>query len=108
MATSLDQHIVSSPGVVHGKPRIEGHRITVENIMIWHERMGMTAEEIASEYGLTLGQVYAALAYYFDHQAEVDESIRESEAFVAELRRKSPPSILKAKLRAMRKAKVRG
>ncbi|MBM4036629.1 MAG: DUF433 domain-containing protein [Planctomycetes bacterium] len=107
MATSLDQHIVSTPGVAHGKPRIAGHRITVQNVMIWHERMGMTAEEIASEYGLTLAQVYTALAYYFDHKDEIDEAMRASEAFVAELRRKTP-SVLKAKLEAMRKAKIRG
>lgn len=97
MATSLDQHIEITPGVAGGKPRIAGHRITVQNIMIWHERMGMTADEIASEYGLTLGDIYAALAYYYDHRAEIDEAIRAGEELVAELRAKTP-SILKAKI----------
>jgi uncharacterized protein (DUF433 family) len=97
MATSLDLHIEITPGVAGGKPRIAGHRITVQNIMIWHERMGMSAEEIASEYGLSLGDIYAALAYYYDHRSEIDETIRAEDALVAELRRQCP-SRLKARI----------
>ena len=52
-----------------------GRRITIQNIAIWHERMGESADEIATEYDLTLADVYAALAYYFDRRAEIDESI---------------------------------
>ena len=44
---TLNDHIVSTPGVVGGKPRIAGHRITVEDIMVWHELMGQSADEIA-------------------------------------------------------------
>ena len=47
MQNILAQHIESSPGVCGGKPRIAGHRITVQNIVIWHERMGMSADGIA-------------------------------------------------------------
>ncbi len=100
MSTSvaLDQHIEITSDVAGGKPRIAGHRITVQNIVIWHERMGLSADEIAAEYNLTLSEVYAALAYYYDHQAEIDESIRADEAFVEELRRMTP-SKLPEKLR---------
>jgi uncharacterized protein (DUF433 family) len=97
MATSLDQHIEITPGIAGGKPRIAGHRITVQNIVIWHEAMGLTADEIAAEYGLTLADVHAALAYYFDHRAEMDEAMRASDAYVAELRRKTPSKV-KAKI----------
>ncbi len=96
----LDQHIEITPGVSGGKPRIAGHRITVQNIVIWHERMGMSADEIATEYGLTLADVFAALTYYYDHRVEIDDSIRSDTEFVAELRRKSS-SILKEKLKDM-------
>jgi len=34
--------------------------------VIGHERLGLSADEIAGEYGLSLGDVYAALAYYYD------------------------------------------
>ncbi|MCY4080502.1 MAG: DUF433 domain-containing protein [Caldilineaceae bacterium] len=98
---SLDQHIEITPGIVGGKPRIAGHRITVENIVIWHERMGKCVDEIAAEYELSLSDVYAALAYYFDHRAEIDQSMEESEAFVEELRRRTPSKLLeKLQLRA--------
>jgi len=39
-AKTLDEHIVSTPGVLGGKPRIAGHRISVQDIMVWHELMG--------------------------------------------------------------------
>ena len=36
MENVLTQHIEITPGVAGGKPRIVGHRITVQNIVIWH------------------------------------------------------------------------
>jgi uncharacterized protein (DUF433 family) len=62
--------------VAGGKPRITGHRITVQDVVVWHERLGLSADEIASEYGLSLADVYAALAYYYDHREEIDRAIR--------------------------------
>jgi uncharacterized protein (DUF433 family) len=46
----LRDHIVTTPGVRGGKPRIAGHRITVADVAIWHERMGMSPDKIVSEY----------------------------------------------------------
>jgi len=94
---TLDQHIEITSDVAGGKPRIAGRRITVQNIVIWHERMGMIPDKIATEYDLTPAEVYAALAYYFDHRAEIDQSIAESEAFVEALR-ENTPSILQQRL----------
>ncbi len=99
MARVLDDHIETTPGVAGGKPRISGRRITVQNIAIWHERMGNSADEIATEYDLKLADVYAALAYYFDHRAEMDKSIREGDAF-AEALRENTTSKLSRKLAA--------
>ena len=84
------KHIVSTPDICGGKPRISGHRITVQNVMIWHERVGYSVEEIASMYELTLAEVYSALAYYFDHKDEIDRSVAESEQLVEEMRSKTP------------------
>nr|WP_261338891.1 DUF433 domain-containing protein [Candidatus Brocadia sp. AMX2] len=77
-------------GFAGGKPRIAGHRITVQNIVIWHELLGHSADEIAAEYDLTLAGVYAALAYYHDHRVEIDKSIQESKSFVSALRKRTP------------------
>ena len=83
------QHIECSPEVADGKPRITGHRITVQNVVIWHERMGLSADEIASEHGLSLADVYAALAYYYDHRQAIDEAILADESYIAELRNRT-------------------
>src|SRR5450755_331826 len=90
---TLDQHIEMTPGICGGKPRIAGHRITVQNIVIWHERMGKTADEISAEYDLTLADIYAALAYYFDHRVEIDCSIEEGKAFAEALRQRTPSKV---------------
>ena len=94
----LSQHIVTTPGTAGGKPRIAGRRITVQQIAIWHERLGMSPDEIASAYDLTLGDVYAALAYYHDLRQTIDASIRADDALVAELRQRTP-----TRLRARRR-----
>jgi len=75
--------------VAGGKPRIAGHRITVQDIAIWHERLGKSPDEIAAEYNLSLAAVYAALAYYFDHRAEIDRTIEEGQAFAEAVRQRN-------------------
>ena len=55
--------------------------------------MGPSADEIATEYDLTLADVYAALAYYYHHQLEIDELIKEGEAFVEALRQQIPSRV---------------
>ena len=90
---TLDQHIELTPGVTGGKPRVAGHRITVAQIALWHVRLGRSPDEIAAEYDLTLADVHAALAYYFDHRADIDRSIDEGEAFAESLRQATPSKV---------------
>ncbi len=40
------RHIEINPAIAGGKPRIAGHRITIQNVVIWHEYMGKSADEI--------------------------------------------------------------
>ncbi len=102
----LDKHLDATPGVCGGKPRIAGRRITVEHVAVWHERMGQSAEAIASEYDLSLGSVHAALAYYFDHREEVDRRIEEGDAF-AEAMKAGTASPLEEELGPERLAELR-
>jgi uncharacterized protein (DUF433 family) len=71
------EHIVKTPGVVGGEPRIAGRRLPVHRIAYEHEIEGVPVSEIAEIYDLTPAQVYAALAYYYDHKAEIDRLIAE-------------------------------
>lgn len=98
---TLDDHIEQTPTVSGGRPRIAGRRITVRDIVIWHERLGRTPDEIAAEHDLTLADVHAALAYYFDHRDDIDRNIEEDRAF-AEVVRQQTPSKLTNRLRELR------
>jgi hypothetical protein len=49
---------------------------------------------------LSLGQVYSALAYYWDHQAEIDQEIEHQLEFIDRLRQAQAPSPLVKRLKA--------
>jgi len=68
--------IISDPKIRSGRPVIVGTGISVSDIVIAHTTGNyLTAEQLADNYRLSLGQVYAALAYYYLHQAEIDAEI---------------------------------
>ena len=95
----IAEHIEITPGVCGGKPRIAGHRIKVQDILIWHETMEMSPKEIVSSYpSITLSDVYAALAYYHDHLEEIRQQIKEDEQYAQELQAKTP-SLVRQKLK---------
>ena len=71
-------HIVIEPDVLGGEPHIAGHRIAVSHIAIWIVYQGESPRELANEFNLTLGEIYAALAYYYDHKDEIDRTIAAS------------------------------
>lgn len=79
-------HIEIKAHVLGGKPKIVDKRISVQNIVIWHEKMGRSVDEISSEYNLSLAEVHAALSYYFDHQDEIDQSILKDENLIKQLK----------------------
>lgn len=90
---ALPPHLEITPGVAGGKPRIAGRRITVQDIVTWHELLGRSVDEISADYALSLAEIHAALAYYFDHREEIDAAMRESEAFVESLRSQAPSKL---------------
>ena len=69
-------HIVSTPGVCGGSPRIEGTRIRVADVSIYAIMHHWSVEKIADELELTPGQIHAALSYYYDHKDEIDAVIK--------------------------------
>ncbi len=73
-------HITKIPGVCGGRPAIDDTRVRVLNIVYLHKQ-GYTPVQILEEYPLTLAQVHAALAYYYDHQGEIEGYIQEDRAW---------------------------
>ncbi|CAN1213505.1 DUF433 domain-containing protein [Tumidithrix helvetica PCC 7403] len=101
-AAVISNHIEITEGTCGGKPRIAGHRITVQNIAICYERMGMSPDEIVYHYpSITLADVHAALAYYYDHVEEIGKDIESDEMFAREIKSKHP-SLVQQKLSRMR------
>ena len=97
----IREHIEITPGVCGGKPRIAGHRIKVQDIAIWHEKLGLSPDEIVSNYPtIDLSDIYAALAYYHDHLEDIRQHIKEDEKYVRDLQVKTP-SLIQQKLEGL-------
>ena len=88
MADVIRKHIEIVEGLGGPNARIAGHRIRVQDVVIWHEKLGMSPDEIVHHYPtITLADVHAALAHYWDHRDEIERAISEEHAFVEEFRR---------------------
>jgi len=75
MSTQISSLLVSSPDVCGGHLRIEGTRITVNQMVVLYKQ-GYGPEDIADQYPqLTLAQVYAALAYYHANREEIEADL---------------------------------
>ncbi|MCP4423414.1 MAG: DUF433 domain-containing protein [Chloroflexi bacterium] len=68
--------IIKNPAVRGGKPCVAGTGLRVTDLIVAHLFHKRSPEEIASDYEISLAQVYASLAYYFQHKDELDEDIR--------------------------------
>jgi uncharacterized protein (DUF433 family) len=104
LAPSIE-HIQATPDTCGGKPRIAGTHVRVQDIVIWHERLRHSVDEIVSRHShLSLAGVYAALAYYHDHRDQIDGDMQTGEQLVEEIRRQYH-SNLAAKLNAGQRAR---
>ncbi len=88
METHSINLIVSDPKVRSGRPCISGATITVADVAVAKIYHMLDADGIADYYELSLPQVYVALAYYYDHKTEIDESILERRKLAAEMKEK--------------------
>jgi uncharacterized protein (DUF433 family) len=85
LATTLDSILVRTPGVCGGRIRIDGTRLTVHRLATLY-RQGQTAEDIGQTYPhLSLGQIYAALAFYHSNREEIDSELAAADAEYDEL-----------------------
>jgi hypothetical protein len=73
--TTSYPHIVKTPG---SPAHLESHpRTRVAMIVMDYLGRGLGPEEIVRHYPyLTLAEVHAAMAYYHDHQQEIDAEIQ--------------------------------
>ncbi len=89
----LSRYITSDPNTFGGKPCIAGRRIRVVDVAIWHEKFGWSPDTIASKFNLTLPEIHAALAYYFENREAFEAEIRAEAAHVAAIEENYPSKL---------------
>ena len=94
------QHIVLDDARV---PLIAGTTMKVVELVTAQQAHGWSPEELAFQFPhLTLGQVHSALAFYWDHQEELDREIARRLALADDLQRRGPVAPVLRRLRARR------
>ncbi len=94
--TRYEHIVVDADGV----PWIENANMKVIELVLDQEMSGDTPEDLQEQHPhLTFGQIYSALAYYWDHKSELDADIDRRLQKVEHLRRESPPSPLVERLK---------
>jgi uncharacterized protein (DUF433 family) len=84
----------------NGIPIVTGTNTKVIEIVLDKIAYGWSPEEIHYQHPhLSLGQIYSALAYYWDHQDELDQDIQRRLEFVEALRQNARPTPLQTKLK---------
>ena len=85
----------------HGVAWVGGTKVKVTEIVLDKIAYGWSPEEIHFQHpDLSLGQIHAALAYYYDHQAELDKVIATEREHVQRLRDAAGESPLVTRLKA--------
>jgi uncharacterized protein (DUF433 family) len=91
------EHITLSENDV---PMIEGTTTKIVEIVLETKAYGWSPEEVHFQHPyLTLGQIYSAMAYYFDHSQEFEREIRERLEKVGSIRADIGESKVQAKLK---------
>jgi len=69
--------IVQDPHIQGGEPVVKGTRITVASVVLAEREWGGVDGVLYAYPQLTAEQVADALAFYLEHQEEIDQYIRE-------------------------------
>jgi len=86
----------------HGVAWIDHTKVKVIEVVVDKLAHGSSPEEMHFQYPhLSLAQIHAALAYYYDHQAELDAEIHRRWREVNELAAQEGESPLRKRLRAL-------
>jgi len=82
----IKSRIVKDKRICGGSPVLERTRIRVMDVVEKYEILGYPPEKIAEAFGISLAQVFSALAYYYEHPKEIKAEIREHEEFIMKMK----------------------
>jgi uncharacterized protein (DUF433 family) len=92
------EHIILNEAQV---PLIAGTTMKVVELVLDHKAYGWSPEELHFQHPyLTLGQIYSALAFYWDHQEVLDQDIERRLQGIDQIRQGMKPTPLEARLKA--------
>lgn len=81
---------------------IDGTRVRVHDVVVMAELHGQTPDQIAEALPhLSLAQIHAALSYYFDHRAEIQQELKDDAEFVERFKAQVGPGPLEQRLKAV-------
>ena len=94
----------------NGTIRVKGSRVTLD-VIVREFKRGATAEQIVEDFpSLNLRDVYGAIYYYLEHEAEVEEYLEKQKDAAAETREfiegKNNGEDLRGRIRARREQSV--
>ena len=99
--------MIASTGLTHirlddqGRAWIDDTKMKVVELVLDHLAYGWSADEIQEQHPhLSLGQIHATLAYYYDHQKELDAQIEQDLKRIRELRAATGEAPMQRRLRA--------
>ena len=94
------EHIILDEAQV---PLVADTRVKVIELVLDHLAYGWSPEELHFQHPhLTMGQIHSALAYYWDHKAELDQDLERRLQLVDQLKQTTPSSSLVERLKARR------
>ncbi len=97
LAETRYEHVVLNDARV---PLISGTTMKVVELVLAQAAYGWSAEELRIQFShLTLGQIYSALAYYWDHRDELDSDIERRLEKVDDIRKSMPSAPLIKRLK---------
>jgi uncharacterized protein (DUF433 family) len=98
MSPVVNQHIAMLPSALHGeKAVIAGTRIRVIDVYAWHVLQGKSPQQIVEEFPhLTLADVYAAMAYYWDNEQLLQEQFKRGQEFADKMQQQYPSKLPEA------------
>lgn len=87
MPTVLETSLVRTPGICGGRLRIDGTRMTVNQIVTL-SKQGLSAQEIVEQYPQrTLSEIHTVLAWYHAHKSDFDAELAAEAAAEEQMRR---------------------
>jgi uncharacterized protein (DUF433 family) len=82
-------------------PLIAGTTMKVIELVLTYKSFGWSPEELHFQYPhLTMGQIHSTLAYYWDHQDELDNDIERRIDYIEHLHQSRKPIPLEKRLRS--------